>query len=270
MSLADTYREPHDNRFPALLGALVLHIGLFLAVTMWVHPSMIPVGSAVPINIVSSAPTTDTKPAEEAPQVQAAATETPVPEAPPAPPPIPTPAKPQPAKAAPPTPPKAITPIPQKTPPPKPVVTRPTPSIDLDALQASISRAAHAAPAKPSAAPRGPTRAETDLHARPDAGKGVSQSQLEGLQQLLGRLWNPNCQVEGGEDVRLRLTFTVAPDGQVAGSVSAGGAEHSDPVTSAAARRAIDAVHQVAPYAEPYRGQKIMVNFNAKEVCSNR
>ena len=269
MSFADSYRTS-DNRFPALVGAAMLHVGLFLAVTMWVHPSMIPVGSAVPITIVSSAPTTDTKPAEEAPQVQTAATETPAPEAQPAPPPVPTPAKPTPAKAAPPTPPTKPSPIPQKPVPPKPVA-KPTPSFDLDALQASISRAAHAAPAKPSAAPRGPTRAETDLHARPDAGRGVSQSQLEGLQQLLGRLWNPNCQVEGGENIRLKLAFTVAIDGRVAGSVSAGGAEHSsDPVTGAAARRAIDAVHQVEPYAEPYRGQRITVNFNAKEVCSNR
>ncbi|HWA64044.1 MAG TPA: energy transducer TonB, partial [Caulobacteraceae bacterium] len=162
----------------------------------------------------------------------------------------PTPAK-QPVKPAPPTPARQ--------------------SFDWNSLQQTIAKAARTAPPRPSSAPRGPTRAETDLNARVDAGQGVSQSELEGLQQLLGRLWNPNCSAEGGADVKLKVSYWVGTDGRVRGAVSAGGAENSsDPVVYAAAHRAISAVHQVEPYAAQFQGQKITVNFNAKDVCANR
>ena len=53
------------------------------------------------------------------------------------------------------------------------------------------------------------------------------------------------------------------------GRVSVGGAESSsDAVTNAAARRAIDAIHQVEPYPEPFRSQRITVNFDAQKVCA--
>ena len=39
---------------------------------------------------------------------------------------------------------------------------------------------------------------------------------------------------------------------------------------AAAARRAIDAIHQAEPYAETFRGQTITVNFDAKEACAKR
>jgi len=39
---------------------------------------------------------------------------------------------------------------------------------------------------------------------------------------------------------------------------------------AAAARRAIDAVREAEPYAQPFRGQTIVVNFNAKEACAKR
>jgi protein TonB len=147
------------------------------------------------------------------------------------------------------------------------VPTQPSKPFSLDALEASIAKAAKSAPPRPSSAPRGPTRAETAPQARPNAGTGVQQSQLEGLQQLLGRLWNP-CVVVGGEALKLKATFTVGDEGKVAGGVSLGGAERSpDPTTFAAARRAIDAIHQVEPYAEPFRNQRITVNFDAQQVC---
>ena len=107
--------------------------------------------------------------------------------------------------------------------------------------------------------------------ARPDAGEGVSQSDLVGLQQLLERQWNPNCDVPGGEAVKLKVRFLVGLNGELLGRPSAGGLESSsDPVVAAAARRALDAVHRVAPYAAPYYGQSITVNFDAKEACSKR
>lgn len=257
-----------DSMAPAFGAAVALHLLVFAIFAFWLKPpTVIPLGSAVPINIVSTDTKTDSRPAERAPEVQAAATETPAPEAPP----TPTPAPPQPVKA---------TPAPQKptptpvTPAVKPSPVKPTPTtqsnFSLDALQASIDKAARAQPkpAKPSPAPQGPTRAELDRLFRAPAGEGLAQSQLEGLQQLLGRLWNP-CVVVGGEQVKLKATFAIGPEGRVAGQVSVGGAERSsDPVTFAAARRAIDAVHQVEPYAEPFRGQRITVNFDAQRVCA--
>jgi hypothetical protein len=92
-----------------------------------------------------------------------------------------------------------------------------------------------------------------------------------GLQQLLERLWNPNCDVAGGAAVRLKVKFLVDLSGNLLGQPNAGGLERSsDPVVSAAALRALDAVREAAPYSQPYYGQTILVNFDAKEACAKR
>ena len=44
----------------------------------------------------------------------------------------------------------------------------------------------------------------------------------------------------------------------------------SDPVVFAAARRAVDAVHQAAPYAETFRGLTVTVRFDASKACARR
>ena len=112
-------------------------------------------------------------------------------------------------------------------------------------------------------------RAETAPEERIQAGAGVSQSDIAGLSQLLERLWNPDCTTD--EKVVIPVRFTVGFDGRVQGRVNAGGAEASaDPVVFAAARRAVDAVHQAAPYAETYRGLSITVRFDAKKACAQR
>ncbi|HZL00019.1 MAG TPA: energy transducer TonB, partial [Caulobacteraceae bacterium] len=142
------------------------------------------------------------------------------------------------------------------------------PAFDLDALQASIAKAARSAPSKPAfAARRGPTRAETAPQARIDAGAGVSQSSMQGLQQLLQRLWNPNCNVEGGGAVIVPVRFGIGDDGRVVGRVTAGGQDGA-PVVAAAARRAIDAVHEAEPYGPEYRGASFKVIFDARKACA--
>ena len=268
-------RRRDDSLTPAFLAALALHLGLLAWVALVPRPtSILPMGAAVPINIVSTAPVTDSRKAVAAPVMQEAQTEAPVlaakaPE-PPA------------AAAARPSPPKPI-PVPMiakvapalKPAPPKPAPSskaRPaSPSLNLDALQASIARTAHAAPARPAFAKRGLAQIEADLQARVDAGRGVSQSDQAGLQQLLERLWNPNCAVEGGDAVIVPVRFHIGADGRVDSRVGAGGREtSSDPILAAAARRAIDAVHQGAPYGGAYRGQIFTVNFNAKAACAAR
>ena len=261
---------------PALLAAAALHVGLFLIATYVARPSFVPMGTAVPINIISSAPTTDSRPAEAAPVTQAAQTETPAPQAKPPPPPppktvpAPTPtSKPTPAKTVIPTPqPK---PIPEKT-PPKPAPSRqPTKNtFSLDALAANIAKTTKSSPPRPASGTKGPARVETAPAARADAGQGVSQSDIAGLSQLLERLWNPNCETAGGDAVVIPVKFTVGYDGHVIGRITEGGRDNSaNPVISTAARRAIDAVHQAEPYGPTYRGQTFTVNFDAKTACAN-
>ena len=86
---------------------------------------------------------------------------------------------------------------------------------------------------------------------------------------MLERLWNPNCSVAGADSVIVPVKFSVGDDGRVIGRVAEGGRDSSpDPVVFAAARRAIDAVHQAAPYAEAYRGKSFTVNFDAGKACA--
>jgi len=262
------YAARRQNLAPAFLAAAMLHLGVFAALTFSAsRPSMIPTGTAVPITIVSSAPTTDSRPAEPAPEIQTAQAETPVPQAPP-----PSPAPPPPQAVQPAPAPAKIAATPTTTPVrPAAAARTPTPrrAFDLDALQASIAQAARSAPAKPAMARRGPTRAETAPQARVDAGQGVSQSSLQGLQQLLERLWNPSCSVEGAAAVTVPVSFTVGEDGRLQGRVSAAGQQTStDPVVAAAARRAIDAVHEAEPFGAEYRGTSFKVIFDARKACA--
>ena len=265
-----------DSLAPALLAAAALHVGLFLAATFLARPTPAPLGTAVPITIVSSAPTTDTRPAEAAPVTQAAQTEAPVPQAktPPPPPPAPVPApapptpKPPPLKPVQPKP--APKPVPDKT-PPKPAPSRqPTrEAFNLDALAANIARSTKPSPPRPASGAKGPVRAETAPVARVDAGQGVSQSDIAGLSQLLERLWNPNCDTAGGDTVVIPVRFTVGFDGHVIGRITEGGRDASaNPIVSTAARRAIDAIHQAEPFDRTYRGQTFTVNFDAKTACA--
>jgi outer membrane biosynthesis protein TonB len=248
----------------------VLHLAVLALVIFAPSHLPKPIGSSVPINIVSSAPFTDTRPAVQAPQTQAAAAPAPVPQAPPQPP-APEVAPPAFTKTTP-TPTK-VQPKPVPTPQPS-TKAAPQPAqkaFDFNHLQQIIDSARHNTGAAASRAPKGPARAETAPQARPDAGQGVSQSDMLGLEQVLERLWNPNCDVAGGAAVKLQVKFTIDLAGAVLGHPTAGGLERSpDPVVAAAARRALDAVHEAAPYAAPFYGQQITVNFDAKEACAKR
>ena len=260
-----------DRPTIALAGALALHLGL-LATLLWNPANPVVGGTAVPITIVSQAPTTDSRAAEAAPVTQAAQSETPVAKAKapePEPPPPPRPPRPQPRPEA-----KAIlAPTPKPTPPvPAPTSkARPTPqndSFSLDALAADVSRARRSTPAHTAFAARGPTRAETAPAARVAAGQGVSQSDVAGLSQLLNRLWNKSCNLD--DTVIVPVTFTVGLDGRLQGPAGAGGRERSsNPAVSVAARRAIDAVGQAEPYGPAYRGKAFKVIFDAQKACAN-
>jgi len=258
---------PRDNRSPALLAAIALHVAVFVAVMFHPDKAPPPIGSSVPINIVSDAPFTDTRQAFQAPQTQTATAPAPTPEAKPQPP-APVEAPPAFTKTTPQLMKPLKPPVPQAA---QHAATAPSAAVDFNRMQQIIDNARHNAGKPASSAQRGPPRAETAPQARPDAGQGVAQSDLLGLQQLLERLWNPNCDVAGGSAVKVRVRFLIDLSGNVLGRPDAGGLEHSgDAVVAAAARRALDAVHQAAPYSQPYYGQSIVVNFDAKEACAKR
>jgi len=288
------YREPRDSRLPAILAAVALHGALLalLLVAPVKPPPMLPVGSSVPITIVSSATVTDTRPAVQAPETQTAAAPEPTPAAPPQAPapkveptpaftPTPPPARPKPERPRPTPPPQPSlhpTPTPRTPPAPPQPAARPTPAqrpIDFNHLQSIIDNARRASGNPASSAQRGPARAETAPQARPDAGRGVSQSDLLGLQQLLERLWRPNCDAPGVDTLKVKVRFTVGLNGNLLGpsgrQVTVIGREGSSLSGLAPDElRAVDSVHRAEPFAEPYYGQTIVVNFDAKEACSNR
>lgn len=253
---------------PALMGSVLLHAtvaALFLI--SWNFTRDLKVGSVVPVTIVSSAPSADIRPAVEAPEPQTAQTDEPVPEAPlesAAPEPQPAPTPPTPA-------PKATKPA-EKLPAVKPAPpTKPEKGLDLDALSASVSKMVKPAAAKPSSAAKGAARPETAPVARQTVGTGVSAAALTGLTDELQRRWNPNCDVEGGRDVKVRVAFAIGAGGQVAGNVTSQITGAQNAVSQAAADRAVRAVYAAAPFRNlprEFYGEKIAVTFNAREACS--
>lgn len=254
---------------PAALGSLALHVGVAAAFMISWGDRDLKVGAVVPVTIVSSAPDADTRPAEQAPEVQTAATEEPVPEAPPEPvppPPKPTPPVPTPKAAAKPAE-KAPAPTPAK-PAAKPVEK----AFDLDALAASLTKPSRNAPARPSSAPKGPTRPETAPVARQTVGSGLAAgAAVTGMTEELQRRWNPNCEVEGGRDVMVRVTFQLGVSGQVVGDVTPQIQGARTPVATAGAERAVRAVYAAAPFRglpREFYGDRIAVNFNAREACA--
>jgi periplasmic protein TonB len=257
-----------------MLGSLLLHVTIaILLLVSWNFTRDLKVGSVVPVTIVSNAPADDARPAEQAPVEQAAATPEPVPEAPvqstpPAPEPKPTPPPPKPTPA--PTP-KVVKPIPTPAPAKPAPPAKPEKSLDLDALSASISKMTKAAPPKPSSAAKGPAHAETALAARATTGTGLSAAAMTGLVDELQRRWNPNCDVEGGRDVQVRVVFTIGAGGQVVGNAASQIRSTPNNLAQAAADRAVRAVYAAAPYRtlpREFYGTKIAVNFNAREACS--
>jgi outer membrane biosynthesis protein TonB len=239
---------------PAALGSIGLHVAIALAFVITWGTRDLKVGAVVPVNIVSSAPDADTRPAIQGPQTQTAMTETPAPAAPdPAPPPEPAQATPAPAK-----------------PSPKPAGK----ALDLDALAASLTRPARNAPLKPSAAPRGPARAETAPVARSTTGSGLAAgAALQGLAEELQRRWNPNCEVEGGRNVVVTVTFQLGVGGQVVGQAATRIEGGASTVAQVGADRAVRAVYQTAPFRNlprEYYGERIAVTFDARQACQYR
>ena len=247
---------------PAFVGSVAFHGALLAALLVsWRFTHELKIGASVPVTIVPNAPETNLREAEQAPLEQAAQTEAPVAEAPPQAAPAPQP-KLAPAPPAP-VPPKAQTP-----PKPQPAA-KPEKSLDLDALAASIPTSK--TPAKPSSAPKGPSRPETALQAHPALGTGNAAAAVSGLTDELQRRWNPNCEVQGGRDVILKVTFQLGAGGQVVGEVTPQIVRGQGGVAQVAAARAVSAVYAAAPFRNlprEFYGERISVNFIARDACS--
>jgi hypothetical protein len=267
---------------PAALGSVALHAAVALAFMITWGARDLKVGAVVPVTIVSSAPDVDTRPAQQADETQTAATETPQSEAPPEPVPPPAPA-PAPAPN-----PKAKPVEKAPAPTPTPTKTAPQKSFDLDALAASLTKPARNQPQRPSAAAQGPSRPETAPVARQTTGSGLAAgAALQGLAEELQRRWNPNCNVEGGGDIIVRTVFRLELTGAASDIVTQVGGQTIGRSTGedlncqtrkdrfclvqTAADRAAQAVSAAAPFRGLPRelyGQRIAVNFNAREACA--
>jgi outer membrane biosynthesis protein TonB len=268
---------------PALMGSVALHAAVAAALLIsWRHPRDLKIGAVVPVTLVTDAPAADLSPAIESPEPpQTAQVEQPTPQAPPQPvPPAPTPAPaPTPPAAAPP---KPAPPKPAPTPKPAPAPQKAAPakpqppakaekSLDLDALAASVSKMAKPSGSKASSAAKGAPRPETAAQARTGQGSAANAAAMNGFIEDLQRRWNPNCDVQGGRDVKVRATFQVGSSGQLASDVATQATGPNPPVTAAAAVRAASAVQAAAPFRSLPRelyGQRISVIFNANEACS--
>lgn len=253
---------------PAALGSIALHGSITLALMISWGSRDLKVGSVVPVTIVSNAPDIDTRPAEQAPDTQSAMTESPVADAPPdpvPPPPLPAPGAPSPKAAKPVE--KAVAPTPTRP------ATKPAEkAFDLDALAASLTKPSRNTPQRPSSAPPGPTRPETAPVARQTLGSGLAAgAAVAGMTEELQRRWNPNCNVEGGRDVLVRVTFQLGASGQVVGEVMSQIQGARSAVATAGAERAVRAVYAAAPFRglpREFYGDKVAVNFNAREACT--
>ena len=251
---------------PAALGSLALHGAAAAALMISWGSRDLKIGAVVPVTLVSSAPDRDTRPADQADTTQSAQSAEVAPEAPPEP--VPPPPAPAPPTKA------AAKPV-EKTPAPTP--TKPAPAkpakkaLDLDNLYASLTKPARNA-AQASSAPRGATRAETAPVARQTVGTGLATgAALQGLAEELQRRWNPNCEVEGGRDVVVKATFQLGVGGQVVGDVATLIEGPKSPVAQASAERAARAVYAAAPFRglpHDFYGERINVNFNAREACA--
>lgn len=266
----------------ALIVSAIAHAAVIgAALIPWPWARELKVGAVVPVNIVSNIPA-NPRPAVEGPLEQPAQTESPEPDAP-----LEAPAAAQPELAEPQPQPQPKTPAPRPAPAPKPAPekappkkaepaksppARPAPpkkesGLDLDALADSLKGS------QSSSASKGRNRPETAPEARNTSGSGVSGAAMSGLAEELQRRWNPNCEVDGARDVRVRVTFRLSSDGRVVGDVEAGGQERSsDPVVRAAAERAIRAVYGAAPFTtlpREFYGAPIVVSFNAAQACAD-
>ena len=107
----------------------------------------------------------------------------------------------------------------------------------------------------------------------------MSADEKQALGDKLGKLWNPNCQVLGATDINIKVRIQLTAQGYVVKKQLANQAEvqaSNNPVLLAAADRALSAVGRGEPYTDVLNPahyadwRDMVVNFNAKQVCSKQ
>jgi len=272
-----------------LLASLALHLAVLTAsLVSWPWSSRPIKMEVTPVTLLTSEQLAELMAATHSDEPRQAAVEEPAPEPipePPAPAPAPEPApappprlQPVPTPALKATPKAAPTPAPkgaapQKAPPPKAA------PMDLDALAKSLAaNTKRPAGAPSSAAPKGKTQEESDIMARLSQGqaRAASNNALSAIRDKVQRLWNPNCDVEGGSAVRVRVKLNLNPDGSLSRQPDL--VDHrdvnaiADPVLKAAASRALSAVARGSPYEGLPRQdydywREVILNFDARQAC---
>lgn len=269
-----------SSQLPAAAGSVLLHAAVLLfglVALPWLSRPL-KMGEVVPVTLISSQDSGTLKNAVQSPQPSPATTPEPTPEAPaqtaapePAPTPMPAPAPPKPSPPKPaPTPPK-----PQPA-PPKVQPVKADKSLDLDALAASLAPAVkRSAGAQKSAAAKGPPKPATAVQAQATSGATdiAATGALASMAAELQRIWNPNCDVSGGGDANIKVSFRLASNGRLLGQPESSAEAVTDPVVRAASDRAKSAVGQASPFQNlppQLYGPKITVNFNARQACAQR
>lgn len=253
---------------PALAVSAVVHVAALLAVIFLggLFKKPLELGGGVPVTLVAEGPPI-LRDAPEAPEESLAQTETPAPL-----PPEPEPAPPAPAPT--PTPPTP-TPTPAKKPPPAPAPSKKPPSreLDLDRLLSDVQASSSRRPPKPPGGRQGPAKPDTTVKAGTSKGdiSQASRGYLNNLGADLGRRWNPNCDVEGGNRVNLTLTIMLNSNGRLIGPPQITAGAKDDPLTKAAMTRAIFAARAAEPFKDfppELAGEKLNFKLNAQTACS--
>ncbi len=264
-------RQRRSSLFPAFLGALALHAGVFaFALWQWPQETRKLALSAVPVTIVSDIPASAPVIAPEPPG-EVAAEEAPLePEVVETPPP---PQQPEPTPPEPAPPPKKLTPAPTPSPAPKktaPPKKSPPPkkqaSLDLDAI---AERYADATPRRPTRPSPSPPAKKAGGALTPGDLSATGKVALNALTNKLQRLWSPNCGVTGADEVRPRVRFTLDGDGNLVGEPQLLD-RRQDPVWRVGADRAVAAVRRGEPYddlPDELLNQEITITFRGDLAC---
>ena len=264
------------NRSPALFASALGHV-LVIASALIAWPFLMKpaeLGKVVPVTLVTNGPPADLKAAEKAPEPLPALAPAPTPQAPP---------QPAPISSAPPTPPAA--PAPSKASSAAkaaPIKANAKPdSINWDKLLAEIS----STPARPTTQQTSGQPGQVQRRTAPVAQQGqgederMSANEVQALGDKLGKLWNPNCQVLGANDTNIKVQIQFTSQGWVVKKQLVNEAEiraSNNPVLVAAADRAMSAIGRGEPYSDVlnpahYSSWRVLVvNFNAKQVCSKQ
>lgn len=257
-------RRSGANITPALAASVLLHGGAVVLVLIagiyFKKPPQPPGG--VPITIVTEGPP-QARQAEQGDVEEVSAGEEILPE------PLP-----EPVPVAPPL------PDPTPKPPAKPPAKPPTPAprrkadLDFDRLLADV-QGARPPSRKPPGGGGGTGKKDRTLAVGAASGPSAgAKGYLLTLGTDLGRRWTPNCLVEGGADVNIKVSFIVSSNGRLlADPVSSGKDAPPGSLARAGSDAAVRAIRMTEPFPnfppELY-GEKITVNFNANQVCANR